>query len=75
METTRLCGMGLSATLTAGQDKDYYHESFSLEADIINNCLGLCKGKDKDGMSVVEIIEVAEVAETTIWVFLAMKTC
>ena len=66
METTGSCDMGLSPTLMAGQDKDDSQESLSLEAEIVNYCSGPCNGEDKEGMAVVEAIDIAEEAETAI---------
>ena len=68
METTGLCNMGLSPTLMAIQDKDDSQDLLSIESEIVNDCLGPCNGKDKEGMTVVEAVEVAEVAKTIILV-------
>ena len=75
METTRLYNMGLSPTLMAGQVKGDYQESLNIESGIVKDCARPCDGKYEEGMVVVEDIEVTEVTETAIWVFLAMKTC
>ena len=66
IETTGICDMGLSTTLTSGQDKDDYQESLSIEVDIMNNCSEPFGVEDEDGVAVVEAIEVAEVAKTAI---------
>ena len=66
MDTTGLCDMGFSPTLTSGQDKENSQELLILEADIVNDCSGPCDGKDKEEMEEFEVVEVAEVAKTAI---------
>ena len=66
METTRLCDLGLSLTLTAGQENDDSQYSLSLEVEIVNDCLSLCNQENVEEMAVVEALDFAEVAKTAI---------
>ena len=67
METTGICETVFSPTLTAGQYKEDSQDSLSIEAKIMDDCLGFCDGKDEEGIVVVEAVKVVEVYETAIF--------
>ena len=73
MDMNGICGMGLSPTLTAGEDKDHSQESLSLEEDTVNNFGALETARMRKGWLSSKPLNSRRLPKPQFWVFLTIE--